>query len=310
MSATLRGAIPPDSVRTSTAIRRRTILDVLRRARRRVELSMFRCDDAQVFSELARAIARGVQVSVLLTPRVKGNPGDLETLRSALDATGAAVHLYANPSVKYHAKYIVVDDGPAIVASGNFTRKCFERTVDAVVLTHDPEVVAGLRALHAADCGGAPLPPALPLRLIVAPERSRGQLAALIANARSSIRVIDPKLCDPRMMGLLSARRNDGLAVEIFAGPRIGALESHGKLLLVDDRVAVVGSLAFAPVSLDRRREVAIVVEEPKAVAEVARLFDTAAAARPRGGRRNIAGRSTPDVSPRVFAAAAEEALC
>jgi phosphatidylserine/phosphatidylglycerophosphate/cardiolipin synthase-like enzyme len=306
MSVSLR-AVPSDSVRTAPADRRRAVLDVLRRARRRLELSMFRCDDAEVLTELARATARGVEVSVLLTPRAKGHPADLETLRSALAATGAAVHRYANPAVKYHAKYLVVDEGPAIVASGNFTRKCFERTVDAVVVTHDPDVVAGLRALHAADCGGAPLPPALSMRLIIAPERSRGLLAALLADARSSIRVIDPKLCDPRMMGLLSARRSDGLTVEIFDGPRIGALESHGKILLVDDRVALVGSLAFAPVSLDRRREVAIVVEEPRAVADVARLFRTAAAAQSRRGHRS---RSAFAASRAAARYPAEEALC
>jgi phosphatidylserine/phosphatidylglycerophosphate/cardiolipin synthase-like enzyme len=310
MSGSVHAIRPPDSVRTSPADRRRTILEVLRRARRRLELSMFRCDDAQVFAELAGASARGVQVSVLVTPRAKGHPGELATLHSALGATGAAVRLYADPSVKYHAKYIVADDGPAIVASGNFTRKCFERTVDAVVLTHDPEVVAGLRALHAADCAGAALPPGLSARLIVAPERSRGLLAALIASARSSIKVIDPKLCDPRMMALLAARRDDRLTVEIFDGPRIGALESHGKLLLVDNRIAVVGSLAFAPVSLDRRREVAIAIEEPEAVGEVARLFRIAAAARSRHGRRNPASLSTLDIAASTFAATAEEALC
>jgi len=311
VKGSVRANRPPDALRTSTADRRRTILDVLRRARRRIELSVFRCDDAQVFAELARATARGVRVSALMTARAKGRPGDLEILRIALGATGAAVHLYTNPSMKYHAKYIVVDDGPAIVASGNFTSKCFERTLDAIVLTHDPEVVAGLRALHAADCQGAPLPPALSPRLIVAPERSRRLLASLIANAASSIRVIDPKLCDPRMMSLLSARRNDGLTVEIVDGPRIGALESHGKILLVDDRIVVVGSLAFAPVSLDLRREVAIATEEPQAVAEAARLFRSVAA-RPHSRRRRAVagGPISSEMSGRPLAAAAEGASC
>ena len=311
MNASVRANRPPDVVRTSTADRRRTILDVLRRARCRVELSVFRCDDPQVFAELARATARGVQVSVLLTSRAKGHPGDLETLRVALAATGATVHLYANPAMKYHAKYIVIDDGPAIVASGNFTGKCFERTLDAVVLTHDPEVVASLRALHAADCAGAPLPPALSPRLIVAPERSRRLLAALISNAQSSVRVIDPKLCDPRMMCLLSAQRNDGIAVEIFDGPRIGNLESHGKLLLIDDRIAVVGSLAFAPVSLDLRREVAIATEEPQAVAQVARLFRLAAAEARRRGSVIVTGDPIgPPPARGLLVAGAEEATC
>jgi hypothetical protein len=43
--------------------------------------------------------------------------------------------------------------------------------------------------------------------------------------------------------------------------------------MLVDDRTLVVGSLALAALSLDFRREVAITVEEPSAVAEGVRLF-------------------------------------
>ena len=41
------------------------------------------------------------------------------------------VWAHTDPVVKYHAKYLVADDGPAVVASLNLTRKCFERTCDA-----------------------------------------------------------------------------------------------------------------------------------------------------------------------------------
>jgi hypothetical protein len=51
--------------------------------------------------------------------------------------------------------------------------------------------------------------------------------------------------------------------------------------MLIDDRLAVVGGLALAALSLDFRREVALVVREPAAVAEVARLFTPATAAAP-----------------------------
>jgi phosphatidylserine/phosphatidylglycerophosphate/cardiolipin synthase-like enzyme len=176
--------------------------------------------------------------------------------------------------VKYHAKYLVADDGPALVASFNLTRACFERTCDAFVRTSDPAVVDGLRQLMAADRVGGTMPRDLTPRLIVGPERSRWQLRSLIAQAQSSIRIIDAKLSDPELVRLLNARRADGLTVEVFSSRRLGALKSHGKIMLIDDRLAVVGSLALAPVSLDLRREVAIIVDEPAAVAEVARLFD------------------------------------
>ena len=49
--------------------------------------------------------------------------------------------------------------------------------------------------------------------------------------------------------------------------------------MLIDDEKVVVGSLALAALSLDFRREVAIVVDEPSAVAEAAELFRGLAAA-------------------------------
>lgn len=272
-----QSSTPPgaDTIVTTVADRRSTIVSVIRNARREINLSLFRCNDAGVFNELARATARGVKVNVLVTPRARGGARKRRTLWDAVEKTGASIQMYADPLVKYHAKFLVADDGPAVVASFNFTRKCFERTCDALVLSHDPDVVSGLRTLFAADREGRPLPPNLTPRLIVGPERSRGQLTRLIRDARSSIRVIDSKLSDPEFIGLLNARRAEGLVVEVFAARRLGALKSHGKILLIDDRIAIVGSLALAPVSLDLRRELAIVVSAPEAVAELARLFRT-----------------------------------
>jgi hypothetical protein len=48
--------------------------------------------------------------------------------------------------------------------------------------------------------------------------------------------------------------------------------------MLVDDALAVVGGLSLNPMSLDFRREVAVTVTEPSAVARVASLFEAVAA--------------------------------
>ena len=53
--------------------------------------------------------------------------------------------------------------------------------------------------------------------------------------------------------------------------------------MLVDDALAVVGGLSLNPMSLDFRREVAVTVTEPSAVARVASLFD--GRGRERGGQ-------------------------
>ena len=272
--------IPPDRLVVSLDERRPALLDVIRQARRRITLSLFRCNDAAVFDELKAAAERGVLVEVLVTSRAKGGQKKIAKLWEKLELTGASLHSYTDPVVKYHPKYLVADEGPAIVASLNLTKKCFKKTCDALVITHDPAVVSGLRQLWTADRDRLPMPEDLTDRLIVGPERARRQFTALIEGARRSIRLIDAKLSDPDLVPLLNARRAAGMTIEVFSGKQLGALKSHGKIMLIDDEKVVVGSLALAAMSLDFRREVAIVVTDAPAVAVAIELFrDVRAAA-------------------------------
>jgi cardiolipin synthase len=269
----------PDRVITAVADRRAAILDIISGAKRRLWLSLFRCNDDEIFAEIGRAVSRGVAVEVLTTTRAKGGRKPVRKLLKALDETGAEVHAYADPVVKYHAKYLVADDGPALVATLNFTKKCFARTWDALVVTYDSDVVSGLQQILEADRDGRPLPQPLSPRLIVGPERARRQFLSLIEGAQSRIRLIDAKVSDPEVVELFNKRRASGVSVEIIGSKRLGDLKSHGKIMLIDDRIAVVGSLALAALSLDFRREVAIIVDDPAAVADVNQLFETIAAA-------------------------------
>lgn len=263
----------PDRLVVSAEERRPALLEVIRGARREITLSLFRCNDDEILAELTAATARGVAVTVLVTSRSKGGKKRREKLWNALEQTGASVHAYSDPVVKYHAKYLVADEGPAVVTSLNFTKKCFRKTCDALVITHDPDVVSSLRRLMEADRDGKPLPSDLSPRLIIGPGPARRQFTALIEQARTSIRLIDAKLSDPDLVALLKSRKEAGVAVDIFSAKRLGALKSHGKIMLVDNSTLVVGSLALAALSLGFRREIAITVGDPSAVAQAAELF-------------------------------------
>jgi len=277
MTKTTRGRLP-DRIVTAPAARREVVLDAIHGAQSRIAVSLFRCTDKAIFGELAAAVDRGVDVQVLVTSRVKGGKKKLKKLWKRLEETRASIVLYTDPVVKYHAKYLVVDDGPALITSMNFTRKCFDNTCDAVAVTYDPAIIDALRQLMATDreCGVAP---AMPDRLIVGPERARRQFTALVQQARKSIQIIDAKMSDPGLIDLLNQRKAQGINVEIFGQKRLGTLLSHGKMMLVDGSRAVVGSLALTALSLDFRREVALVVEEPAAVAELDQLFRSIGAA-------------------------------
>jgi phosphatidylserine/phosphatidylglycerophosphate/cardiolipin synthase-like enzyme len=256
--------------------RQPAVVEAIRGARERLGLSLFRCDDPLVFVALREAVERGVAVDVVLTSRARGRR-KLQRLWDALESTGARLHAFSDTIVKCHAKYLVADDGPAIVASLNFTKKSFSRTLDAMVVTHDPAVVGGLQELLAADIAGrAGRGRGRSERLIVGPERARQQLTALIESAQASVQIIDPKFSDPAFTALLDSRRAEGIRVEICRASRVDRFKAHGRFMLIDGRVAVVGGLSFNAPSLDLHREVAIVVREARGVAAIRRLFDLA----------------------------------
>jgi len=268
-----------DRLVLATTARRETILQLMRSAQRSLVLSLFRCDDFSIVDELASTVKRGVQVRVLITQRARGWKEKLKDLTVLLRSLGAEVQPYDNLVTKYHAKYIVADDGPALVTSMNFTRKCFEETCDFLVLTDDTGVASGLKSLFDQDCA-SPVTGALngiTDRLIIGPERSRKRLTEMLSSAVSSIRIVDHRVTDPAIRALLADKKRDGVTIQVMGNGPMGGLISHGRMILIDDKTAIIGSIHLSPPSLDLRREVAIVVEEPVLVSELYDYFQNLA---------------------------------
>ena len=256
--------------------RREAVLQVIRAARRELALSVFRCDDFKILDELASAVRRKVRVRALLTQRAKNWDKRLLDLELFLDSMGAEVHRYAGAQTKYHAKYIVADDGPALVASLNLTRKCFDKTCDFIVVTHDPGLVSGLIRLFEADCGDpdAGLPAGLDDGLIVGPELARTRFLEMLGQARRSIRIIDHRVSDPQVVAVLRNCQAAGVSVQVLGQGAVAGLLSHGKMMLVDDDAAAIGSISLSPPSLNIRREVAVMIREAGNRAELKRFFE------------------------------------
>jgi len=272
---------PVDRLVLAPNQRRDAILEVIRSARERLRLSLFRCSDYRIVDELAEAALRKVRVEALLTPRAKGEEAKrLKELGTVLESMGAEVFRYRDPIVKYHAKYLVADDGPAVVSTLNFTAKCFSNTCDFLLVTRDAGVVSGLTKLFECDCVSpeAPLPEDLTERLIVGPDRARARLTDLLRNARRSIRIIDHKVSDRLIVAELKAKKESGVAVEVLGSGQLGELRPHGKMMLVDDARAVIGSIALAPLNMDFRREVAVLIQDPGCVAQLKEFFQGVAA--------------------------------
>ena len=257
------------------ADRREAMLKIIGGARRRLVLSLFRCNDYGVLDALATALDRGVKVEAILTKRAKGGKKSLKKLWEALEEMGALVHWYGDAVVKYHAKYLVADGRIALIATLNPTTKCFTRTWDFVYTTDDRRVVRSVMTLFTLDAANQQLLPKHRLtdRLIIGPEGARARMHELIAHAKQSVSILDHKLSDPDLVSLLRERRAAGIEVRVV-GRQVGsALRPHGKLVLIDESKAILGSMSMSALSLDFRREVSVIIENRAIVRELSRFF-------------------------------------
>lgn len=274
------------------------MLELIRSARRRLILSVFRCQDFAILDEIADAVSRGVQVTALLTPSAKNWDKRLQDLGLLLESMGVKMTRYAGEHAKYHAKYMVADDETALVASLNFTSKCFDRTCDFILTTQDPDVVIGLAALFEADRARPPLPlpDNLGQRLLVGPDIARGRFVSLIAQAKHRIRIIDHRVRDSQIVRLLQEREREGVDVQILGQGDLAGMTSHGKLLLIDEELAVFGSASLAKPSLNDRREVAVTVTDPALICQLSEYFTQLVARTPGGVETASAARAGDDL--------------
>jgi len=263
--------------------RREAVLRIIRGARKRLGLTIFRCNDAEVLDEVRIAIARGVVVDVLLTRRASGWRRRLDELRTRLERMGASVTRHGPRTTKHHAKYIVADSGPLLVASFNLTRKCFNDTCDFAVVTADPDAVTDAWRLFESDLAKRTLPDsaARHSRLVVGPEWASRAVRDLLSSATGRIAIIDHKLDDVRVLRILKQKAREGVRVEHLGTRMVGSREAHGTMTIVDGRVAMIGSLALSTTSLSLRRELGVLVEEPACVRRLEAFFAKAFA---RGG--------------------------
>ncbi|MBI1873194.1 MAG: hypothetical protein HYZ58_06725 [Acidobacteria bacterium] len=259
------------------------VTQVIRAAEHRLLLSIFKCNEPRILEELGLARGRGVEIEAILTARASGRRRKLRRLRKKLDRLGVVVHEPRDPEAKYHAKYVVADSRVALIASLNFTRKCFRRSCDFLLSTSDSDLVSGVQRLFDYDARHQTAPVMDDLmndgssRLIVSPDGARERIRELLTSARERIAIIDPKLTDVEMITLLRQKLARGVQVEVLGHDNVGRFSSHGKLLIVDDRVAVIGSLSLSPSGLDERRELAALVTDPEPLAELTQFFRMAA---------------------------------
>lgn len=276
------------------------VADVIRHARRVVDINVYEITSPGVFRAIDHACANGVRVRLILdTKPYRGRRILRREKRQLSQLPHDCVHWKPAPNrfqghYRFdHAKYVIADPGTAhaqaALGTANFTWSAFHRNREYIWTTHSRKLTAALADVFKADwhhrrAGSAPRhelvlsPGSAPVLLHVIQQKGPVEIEAEeMGSARRILRAIARKgrrvrIILPHRMGRYERRRvaslrHAGVQVRTISHPYM-----HAKMI-VGSRLAFIGSENFSRSSLYKNREVGILLGSRTDLARLQRQF-------------------------------------
>jgi phosphatidylserine/phosphatidylglycerophosphate/cardiolipin synthase-like enzyme len=267
------------------------VLAAIKQARKTIDVLIFRLDRADLARALEAAVARGVSVRALTAHTNRGGEKHLRHLEMQLLEGGVTVSRTADDLVRYHGKMMIVDGRVLHMYGFNFTTLDIEKSRSFGISTRNRRLVHEAMKLFAADFDRQPYKPGFS-RFVVSPDNSRERLAQFLRGARRQLLIYDPGLTDDGMLKIITTRIRAGVDVKI-----IGRVEAkwhvkwekspgrrlHVRAIIRDGRQAFIGSQSLRKLELEKRREVGVIINDPKVVDEMMAVFASDWAGTPSG---------------------------
>ena len=177
------------------------LLAAIKRARKSVEIAIFRLDRKDVEMALKAAAARGVRVTALIAFANRGGEKRLRQLELRFLAAGIIVARTSDDLVRYHGKYILIDRRVLYVLSFNFTHLDIDHSRGFGV-DHQPAGLppGGGERCSQADCTRTTYAPKVET-FVVSPANSRRVLGTFLKRAKKQLLIYDPMISDRRDAG-------------------------------------------------------------------------------------------------------------
>lgn len=242
----------------------------------------------------------GVDVRVMLNAARSGGDRANDETYEQFQTAGIAVQ-WANPKFYVtHEKSIVVDGKAAMVATYNLMVKYFTLTRDYGIVTHDPGHVRQIIDVFDADWDHVNVSPDEAVGLLWSNSNSRNQMARFIDKATTHLHIQHPKYVDAVILERIVAAADRGVEVKVLCGGKHGIsewdildtfsslrtlrrfgvkvhkqknLRVHAKLIVVDKREALVGSMNIDRSAFDSRRELGLITADTDIVTRLLGVF-------------------------------------
>jgi phosphatidylserine/phosphatidylglycerophosphate/cardiolipin synthase-like enzyme len=258
------------------------VVNAIKHARKSIDVLIFRLDRAEIAQALCAAVGRGVVVRALTAHTNRGGKKHLRKLELQLLEGGVTVSRTADDLVRYHGKMMIVDGRTLHVYGFNFTRLDLGKSRSFGIITRNKRLVQEAAKLFDADFNRQPYTAGY-RRFVVSPENAREQLARFVREARRQLLIYDPKVSDDAILRLIEARSKAGVEVRVIGkveskwnvkAEKLAGMRLHVRAIIRDGKRAFVGSQSLRKLELEKRREVGVIIQDPKVIKQMTTVFE------------------------------------
>ncbi len=269
---------------------RQPLINAIRNAESTVDLAMYGFTDEAILDALVQAKASNKAVRILLQHFPYQHA---EENIPAIQSFSAAKMRVVYPSPEFyflHQKTLLIDHNVAYILTFNFTRSTFKNQRNFGIVTTSPALVKEIQDVFDADWQHKISHPSQ-VDLVWSPDNSRTKILQLLNEAHASIKIYAQGLSDKEVLVTLAQAARRGIDVKVMtsgsepgkkwqylqkAGVNIHIAQDkviHAKVIIIDEKLAMLGSINFTQASLDRNRELSVITRESKIVQTLLRFF-------------------------------------
>ncbi len=282
------------------------IVEKIDNSKKRVYIEVYMITENRIKQSLKKAKDRWVDVKILL----ERNPYKANNINnkhySFLEKSWIEIK-WSNPD-KFslnHSKLLIIDD-EAVVSTGNLTYSSFTFNRDMFLFLKDKEIVKTLLNIFEKDFWFSldienkkikeeKIKSIYSHNLVVSPEYSRVKIEKMFLQAEKNIKMYFQYLSDQELTDILIEKSKKGVEIEIIIDKtfydeqkekiekleeywikieKLEKIKMHSKAILTDGKYLFIWSINFSKYSLDKNREVWILLTNKEIIKDFENLFE------------------------------------
>lgn len=271
---------------------RAPILSAIKNAHQSVDLVIYGLTDNDSIDALIQAKKAGKNVQILLEPHPYKAAGENENAFRSFHAANIPLQTVNQDMKLTHQKTLLIDHQQAIIMTFNLTHSSFKNERNFALVIDDPAMLQEIYRVYTADAQNKNITVNNP-NLIWSPNNSREKIAAFIQSAHSELKIYAQDISDYQTIGLLAKAARAGKSVEILtsshsdrtnkkfeylrrAGVTIHFSKNyfiHAKVIIADQKRAIIGSINLTRPSINDNRELAIITQDPQVIKSLLATF-------------------------------------